>query len=156
MIEKLKDEGALNTASFRKTLTALQVELSQEAAGKITGEFEGFMNERIKFENEAKSFFTDIFSKLEDVNQMLSQACLSGSIQLEPVKERSQFVESISKERERLENLVGQKIEQIFTSRLRDISQNSQSVNKALPLTSPIVRSMKLLNEDLIYILFST
>lgn len=89
------------------------------------------MNDRLKFENEAQNFFTDIFSKLEDLSQLLSQAYLTGNLQLDPLKEKSQFVESISKERERLEGLVSQKIDQIFTSRLKDMSQSTQHFNKA-------------------------
>ena len=112
-------------------MNKLQSELPAETTGRVSNELEGFMKERMKFEHEAQSFFNDIFSKLEGLNQMLSQVCLTGSVQFEPCKDRPQFIESISKERERLENLVSQKIDQIFTARLRDMGQSVQNISKA-------------------------
>lgn len=94
------------------------------------------MDDRLKFESEAHSSFGDIFSKLQELNQMLSQVGVSSERDHKPANEGGYYNSAyMTNERERLENLVTQKIEQIFTARLRTMDGgNHQTMFNPTPV----------------------
>jgi len=77
-----------------------------------------FLDERINFEQTAKSNFNDIFNKLNDLSTLLSNL-IENQNRKEPEKDNSAAFSK--KELERLERLLTQKMDQIFTARLQSL-----------------------------------
>ena len=84
-----------------------------------------FMQGRLNFETNAQSCFNDIFMKLHELNTMMSQT----TVATKPTPDTSSSeTNSLRNERERLEQLVSNKIDQIFTSRLRDLTTSNRNL----------------------------
>ncbi len=114
MVPKKSDTGSDSIDIHRN--------LSPNSNGTInfnpTGEMDNFVDERINFERTAKTNFNDIFTKLNDLSSLLGQL-----IDNQPHKEQEkENTPAFSKkEQERLERLLSQKMDQIFTSRLKSL-----------------------------------
>jgi uncharacterized protein (UPF0335 family) len=86
-------------------------------------ESEGYLEERANFEKTAKTNFNEIFQKLNDLTGLLGHLIENqGADSIDRTNQKQGS--DLKKEQERLEKLISDKMDQIFTSRLKNLESN--------------------------------
>lgn len=86
-------------------------------------ESEGYFEERVNFEKTAKTNFSDIFQKLNDLTSLIGHI-IENQGGNEYDKLNTKQTVDLKKEQERLEKMIADKMDQIFTSRLRNLESS--------------------------------